>query len=102
MSSPKFCKQCGKPIDANKGRADRQYCDERCKNKFHNEKNMQENSELQRIDLAIKEGFDFDYHTHHIISKIKKNEFIFCFDYGYCMITKESYKVVKAFEYREE
>lgn len=79
---------------------------------------MIENGELQRLDLILKknhrilkkmftkkqhdeianekllkEGIDFDYHTHHIISKIKKNEFIFCFDYGYCWFFDQKVKI---------
>ena len=123
----RLCKFCEQIIDPNKGRADRKYCDERCKNAFHNARSMEENEELQRIELILKknrrvlkklfgkkdrdnmkrerllkEGFDFDYHTHHVTSKIKKNEFIFCFDFGYCAVANESYKIVKGFEYRDE
>jgi hypothetical protein len=123
----RYCKQCGKIINPDKGRADRLYCDELCKNRFHNQVKMMENGELQRIDLILKknhrilkkmflkkqhdeianekllkEGFDFDYHTHHVISKIKKNEFIFCFDYGYCTLPGQKVKIIKAFDYKEE
>ena len=34
-------------------------------------------------DRLLKEGFDFAYHTHHVITKTKSNEFVFCFGYGY-------------------
>jgi predicted nucleic acid-binding Zn ribbon protein len=123
----RHCKFCDRPIDSAKARADRQYCDERCKNAYHNSKNMAENVELQRIELVLrknrrilkkmftkkdsgemkrekllKDGFDFDYHTHHVISKIKKNEFIFCYDFGYCALAAGTYKIVKAFEYKED
>ena len=49
-------------------------------------------------EKLLKEGFEFDYHTHQKLSKIKSNLFIFCFDYGYCQIENEKYKVVKAFD----
>src|SRR5664279_4153812 len=103
-----LCMQCSKPIDPRKGRRDRKFCDEGCKNKYHNTKTYQEDQELNRISLILKEnrrilgkmfarkdrdtiskerllkaGFEFDYHTHFVISKIKSNQFIFCFDYGY-------------------
>jgi hypothetical protein len=88
---------------------------------------MEEKIELQRIELILKknrrilkkmfgkkdsdgmkrekllkEGFDFDYHTHHVISKIKKNEFIFCYDFGFCALAAGTYKIVKTFGYRED
>jgi hypothetical protein len=126
-SSLKTCRQCGKTINPTKGRSDRIYCDEKCKNQFHNTKAIEENAELQRIELILKknrrilkkmflkkeraeikkekllkEGFDFEFHTHHVTSKIKKNEFIFCFDFGYRSINADSFKIVKAFDYKEE
>jgi hypothetical protein len=123
-----LCKHCGKPIDTRKGRADRKYCDERCKNQYHNARNNQENAELQRIELILrknhrilkkmflrkdrdeierermlKEGFHFDYHTHHVLSKTKGYEYIFNFGYGYRELPEGGrYKIVKGFEHRED
>lgn len=123
-----FCKNCGKRIDPKKGRADRKYCDERCKNQYHNARNNEENSEVQRIELILrknhrilkkmflrkdrdeiererllKEGFHFDFHTHHVISKTKGYEYTFSFGYGFRELPQGGrYKIVKAFEPREE
>ena len=121
------CKHCGKVIDPLKGRADRQYCDERCKNAYHNVRSSEENKDLERIDKLLrknhrvlkklfaradrddiprerllKEGFDFRFHTHHVMTKTKSNEFIFCFGYGYREIQPGRYKVIKAFAEMEE
>lgn len=127
MKTPaKKCKECGKKINPLKGRADRQYCNELCKNRYHNKRLNEDSVELKRIERILrknhgilkrlflrkdndsierermlKDGFDFSYHTHRIITKIKKNEFIFCYGYGYRPVNENKYKIIKAFEYRE-
>lgn len=123
----RLCKQCSKPIDPVKGRKDRVFCDENCKNKFHNTQTYLEEQEIKRIQLLLKknrrvlkkmfarpdrdeikkerllkEGFDFDYHTHFVTSKIKKNQFTFCFDYGYRAVSELTFKIVKAFDHKED
>ena len=123
----RLCKYCHDPIDPVKGRKDMLFCDENCKNKFHNTQAYQEEQEIKRIQLILKknrrvlkkmfarkdrdeiqkekllkEGFEFDYHTHFVISKIKRNQFTFCFDYGYRVVSEDKFKVVKAFEYKED
>ena len=122
-SEVRRCKNCDKPINLKAGRMDRVFCDSGCKNTYHNTQIYNEQQEIKRIQLVLKknrrilkkmisakdhdqiprekllkEGFEFDYHTHQKISKIKSNLFIFCFDYGYCQIENEKYKVVKAFD----
>ncbi|MBS1656432.1 MAG: hypothetical protein JSU05_16375, partial [Bacteroidetes bacterium] len=52
-------------------------------------------------ETLLKEGFEFDYHTHYVVTKIKGNTFTFNFDYGYRMLEDERYKIVKAFESKE-
>ena len=123
----RHCLHCKKIIDPLKGRADRRYCDERCKNAYHNARSSDENGELERVDKILrknhrilkklfllkdhdgisrerllKEGFDFGYHTHHVLTKIKANEFVFCFGYGYREVRPEHYKVIKAFDQKDE
>jgi hypothetical protein len=123
---PKDCLNCGQPLDPGKGRVDRLYCDERCKNAFHNARSIEENGELNRIELVLKknrrvlkkmfarkdkdqiskerllkEGFDFVFYTHHVTSKIIGNSFTFCFDYGYREVEPGVYKIVKAFASKE-
>jgi len=54
-------------------------------------------------ERLLKEGFEFDYHTHFKISKVKGYQYTFCFDYGYRPVEqKDSFKIVKAFEYKDE
>lgn len=126
----KSCLECGEPVG--KGRIDRKYCSVECKNKHHNKEAYAEKIETLRIkkilhtnrkilkkmagrkdadqipkEKLLKEGFEFEYHTHFVISKVKGYQYIFCFDYGYRELNgtygkKDHFKVVKAFEYKEE
>ena len=121
------CKYCEKLIDLSKGRRDRQFCDEKCKNAYHNKIAFEEEKEAKRINKILKKnreilqkmtarkdknkitkerllkaGFDFTYYTHHKFTIHYNHQYTFCYDYGYRMIKPETYKVVKAFEEREE
>ncbi len=129
--STRLCKHCHKEINLSIGRRDRQFCDEECKNRYHNRIAYEEEKEAKRInkilkknrnilkkmslrkeheeishERLLKEGFDFNYHTHFKITVHQKYEYTFCYDYGYRLNTsgrfKDVYKVVKAFEERQE
>jgi len=120
MPDVRICLNCQKPVK--KGRADRKFCDEGCKNEFHNNKKTSERQEILRIEMALKNnrrilkkvlgpkkeeiviketllkmGFEFTYHTHHVISTYKSNEYIFCYNYGYWKMDDDKLKVVKGF-----
>jgi hypothetical protein len=115
------CLNCDKVIRS--GRIDKKFCGEACKNEFHNAEKIREHAAIKKIDLALKKnrrilkrllagrqeemfpksvlvkaGFDFDLHTHHLISKVKQMEYIFCYDYGYRSAEKDQVKVVKSFK----
>jgi hypothetical protein len=126
----KSCLECGDPVG--KGRIDRKFCSVECKNKYHNKEAYAEKIETARIkkilnknrkilkkmaarkdaeqihkERLLKEGFEFDYHTHFKISKVKKYQYTFCFDYGYRELNgtyekKDHYKVVKGFAEKED
>ncbi len=115
------CRYCGKPIRA--GRSDKKYCDAGCKDAYTNEIKRKEHAEISRVEgilkknrrtlkklfnadkpeqlvtreAIVKEGFEFDFHTHHVITKIKGNEFLFCYDYGYREVEKDWYKIIRQF-----
>src|SRR5690348_9849240 len=96
------CLSCGKLIRG--GRSDKKFCNTACKDEYHNSRKGEMNKEIQKIDLALKRnrntlkrfydskkgnfisrdqllksGFEFQFHTHYIITKIKGNEFTFCY-----------------------
>jgi hypothetical protein len=113
------CLTCNKKII---GRPDKKFCSDECKNAYHNQNKLIEYGETKSIILAIKrnrrilkkffnpakeklieresllrEGFDFNFHTHHVITKTQQNEYIFCLDYGYKEADKNKYKIIKSF-----
>jgi hypothetical protein len=116
-----MCLQCGKRIT--KGRPDKKFCDDGCKNLYHNKEKIREHREIRKVDIVLKrnrrilkrmfnpkkedilvdrevllkQGFEFTFHTHFVITRIKQNEFIFCYDYGYREIEKNKYKIIKSF-----
>jgi hypothetical protein len=121
ISSAGSCLNCGKIIKS--GRSDKKFCDSGCKDEYYNRLKSDEHKEIKKIDqvlkrnrrilkklfnpqkeklinreILLKSGFEFDYHTHLIVTKTKSNEFIFCYDYGYREIEKDKYKVIKSFK----
>ncbi len=120
-----LCPQCKKGMG--RGRSDRKFCSQDCRNAYHNEQKVFESKETRKIRLALnknrkilrrvlkneselvvkrerllKLGYEFDYHTHYRTSKVKQYQYVFCFDYGFRDVTAETVKVVKAFTYKEE
>jgi len=102
----RLCKCCG---DRLRGRIDKMYCDDRCRNQFHNKEKkrpgltelarsiqqqlMKNRTILQRQlrgrkacmidrDRLLREGFSFDLITHRNIGKNGK-ETRYCYEFGY-------------------
>ena len=121
MAEIRNCLNCQTAIT--KGRADRKFCSEGCKNEYHNNQKSNARQEILRIEIALKNnrrilkkalgskveeivrketllkmGFEFTYHTHHVTSSYKSNEYIFCFNYGYWKMDDDKFKVVKSFK----
>lgn len=116
-----ICLNCGEPIT--KGRSDKKFCNPGCKDAYNNASKSEEHKEIGRIDTILKknrrilkklfdpekgetivhkdalvrEGFNFKYYTHHYQSQHQSNEFLFCYDYGYRLVGKDFYKVIKSF-----
>lgn len=59
--------------------------------------NPKNDKALFEKELLLKQGFEFDYHTHIIITKTYQNEFTFCYDYGYRPVEKNRYQIIKSF-----
>lgn len=101
-----ICLFCGKPIKS--GRSDKKFCDSGCKDGYYNERKGDEREEINKIDLVLKknrrvlkklydpkksdnkftrellirDGFEFGFLTHIVVTKVKGNEIVFCYDYG--------------------
>lgn len=105
--APAICLHYGKPIKS--GRSDKKFCDAGCKDAYYNEIKISEHKEIKKIDTILKRnrrvlkklfnpkksekliareellraGFEFGFQTHIAVTKMKSNEIIFCYDYGY-------------------
>lgn len=106
--SPRFCVACEKPV---KGRTDKKFCNETCRNNFNNRLNAASNNLVRNINHALAKnrrilenfilrekqvitvsshqllikGFQFKYFTHQYTNK-KGNTYYFCYDYGYLLL----------------
>ena len=111
------CLVCGKSM---KGRADKKYCDNFCRNAFNNRKNHDErhcvgfvNNKLRRNRRILSDfftdekewihadkadllecGFNFTYVTHYYSTK-KGDTYYFCYDFGYRALGNQQYLLVK-------
>jgi len=114
---PKNCLACNKLV---KGRADKKFCDDYCRNAYNNQLKTSGDKLVININNALKKnrrildtllpaqedmakttkekllakGFQFKYITHTYINK-KGNTYFFCYDYGYLPLDNDWYLVVK-------
>jgi predicted nucleic acid-binding Zn ribbon protein len=115
----KNCLACGKPI---KGRSDKKFCDDYCRNNYNNQQKAKGNysayvrsvnntllknrkileSLLPNVDETAKAnkhklqrlGFHFKYLTHIYTTKTGKT-YYYCYDYGYLPLDNDWYLIVK-------
>jgi hypothetical protein len=113
----KLCLTCSKPI---KGRTDKKYCDDFCRNSYNNQLHGNCNSYMRHINHLLhknrriladllpetsnqaktsyeelmEKGFLFKYCTH-LVSNKKGNFYHFCYEYGYLAISDLKYLVVR-------
>ena len=110
------CKKCSKPL---RGRSDKKFCDDYCRNAYNNKSKVEESAYVRDINQVLKKnrrileeligneemtkhpkskftskGFDFGYYTHQYINK-KGNIYFFCYEYGYLPLEGEWYLIVK-------
>ena len=115
-SSERKCLACEKTL---RGRIDKKFCDDYCRNNYNNQqraidsqydksiiailkKNKQILSSLLKEEEMVKttrerlltKGFQFKYHTHHYENK-KGNIYVFCFEYGYLPLDNDWFLIVK-------
>jgi predicted nucleic acid-binding Zn ribbon protein len=111
------CLTCGKPV---KGRADKKFCDDYCRNAYNNQLKADSSKLVTNINNALKKnrrilenllppseemtkttkekllarGFNFKYLTHTYTNK-KGNVYFFCYEYGYLPLEHDWYLLVK-------
>ena len=114
---PRPCLSCNKPV---KGRSDKKFCDDYCRNKFNNLRRLETNSLIRKINRILQrnrsilesalpsgekmrrtsrlnladKGFRFNHFTHK--NKNKKGQvYHYCYDYGWLDLDRENCIVVK-------
>ena len=118
-SEQKNCLACGKPL---KGRIDKKFCDDYCRNNYNNQQKAKSNySSLVRninnallknrkiLESVLPDGeetakanrdklqslcFQFKYHTHIYTTKTGKAYF-YCYDYGYLPLDNDWFLIVR-------
>ena len=113
----KTCLACGKPV---KGRSDKKFCDDFCRNTYNNQLKSGDNNYVRNVnnclrrnrrileailpetekmvriskDKLLQQGFQFKYLTHNY-KNAKGNIYFFCYDYGYLPLEQDWYLVVR-------
>ncbi len=113
----KACLQCGKAV---RGRLDKKFCDDYCRNAYNNRQKADKNNLVRNINNALlknrrileaiikpdeelgkcprqrlaEQGFDFRYHTHQYLNK-KGQTYNFCYEYGYLLLEGDWVLVVR-------
>jgi hypothetical protein len=113
----KNCLACDKPL---KGRADKKFCDDYCRNAYNNQLKSFSNNNIRNINNTLTKnrrilesllpeteetakankeklqrlGFNFKYITHTYITKTGKT-YLYCYEYGYLPLENDWYLIVK-------
>jgi hypothetical protein len=113
----RYCLECGDKI---KGRSDKKFCNDQCRNGYNNRQKSDANAMVRRINHILRrnrhileelvppekgkislpqgrlldEGFNFSYHTHTYITK-NGHTYVFCYEYGYLPLENDYYMLVK-------
>jgi hypothetical protein len=116
-TSVKTCLACDKAI---RGRTDKKFCDDYCRNHYNNQLNGGDNNFMRNInsvlrrnrriladllpdeeemakasrDRLLQVGFNFKYLTHTFTNK-KGNVYYFCYDLGYLPLEGNWYLLVR-------
>ena len=116
-TAPKLCQACNKPL---KGRIDKKFCDDYCRNNYNNGLKSADVNIVRTINTALgknrrilndllpaasettkttleklsAKGFRFKYHTHTYTNK-KGDTYFFCYDLGYLSLENNWYLIVK-------
>ncbi len=113
----KKCLQCGKLL---RGRSDKKFCNDYCRNNYNNQLKAHANNHVRNINSALgknrrvleellpvneeigkatkekllNHGFSFKYITHTFTNK-KGATYFYCYDYGYLPLDNDWFLIVK-------
>lgn len=112
----KNCLSCGKPV---KGRSDKKFCDDYCRNNYNNALKSGDAKIVRNINNILRKNrsilemmipagettvkanrqklmgmnFNFTYFTH-LYKNHKGNTYFFCYDFGYLPLENDWYLIV--------
>ncbi|MCX2431274.1 MULTISPECIES: hypothetical protein [unclassified Pedobacter] len=111
----RLCLDCGEAV---KGRTDKKFCDDSCRNNYNNRLKSENGIVFNRINSILKKnrtllskfnpdgkvkisrkkmlnaGFNFDYHTH-IYQTQNGKCYLFCYEFGYLALNDDDFLLVK-------
>lgn len=97
------CPECGEVI---KGRIDKKFCSDMCRNAFNNKQNSDTNNYVRNINNSLRKnrrileeslqgekttiskqklvdkGFNFSFYTNQVVTK-NNHTYTFCYEFGY-------------------
>ena len=109
------CPECGEVI---KGRIDKKFCSDMCRNSYNNKQNSDTTNYVRNINNMLRKnrrileeslvgekvtlpkqkltdkGFNFKYYTNQVVTK-NNHAYFFCYEYGYLPLENELILVVK-------
>jgi hypothetical protein len=109
------CLECG---DTFRGRVDKKYCSDLCRNSYNNKVNSTSNLFVRSVNSILRRnrkileelipeqtakasksklqqrGFNFGYHTH-VYTTQKGTSYYFCYEYGYLPLENDRLFLVK-------
>jgi hypothetical protein len=117
QTMPRTCTACGKTV---KGRSDKKFCDDYCRNAYNNQLKADDNSYVRTVNTKLRrnrrilesmlmpgeetarvskdklqqQGFLLNFFTHTYTNK-KGNVYSFCYDYGYLPLDNDWFLIVK-------
>ena len=117
----KTCLNCDEEI---KGRTDKKFCSDYCRNQYHNSQNRDTNNYVRNINNILRKnrrilaelnpegkanvtknkmqerGFNFNYFTNIYNTKTGKT-YYFCYEQGYLAVENDYYILVRKKDYVE-
>ncbi len=111
----KLCAECKEPI---KGRSDKKFCSDLCRNAFNNKLNSDTNNYVRNVNNILRKnrrileeslvgdttklpkqklsdkGFNFLYYTNLHVTK-NNHSYYYCYEFGYLMLEHEYVLLVK-------
>jgi len=116
MDDARTCLFCNKVL---RGRIDKKFCDDYCRNAHNNRQNSDQNNFVRNVNNILRknrrileslvpaegltrqprrklsdQGFNFLYHTHRYTNK-KGDVYFFCYEYGFLPLENEWVLIVK-------